>query len=211
MASYPGSVKTFTTKNTGDVVQASHINDAQDEINAMEAGLLNGTARLNSSNSTVATLSVTGGSTFSVRSIEPPPHMAVIYLASTATIGSSADSTLTWLAQSIVTNSSMHSTGTTPERLTPQSTGIYYCAAQVMFSANSSGSRSLRIDDSSGAIVGTLGPMNANTDDMRLQTAGYKHFDALGGYITCRIGSSAQSTLSLSSGSENSWFSLRKL
>ena len=211
MANFPGSVYSPATKTAGQTITAAFFNDPDGEIAAIETGYLNGTARLNSSNSTVANLSVTGGSTFSVRSIEPPPHMAVIYLASTATIGSSADSTLTWLAQSIVTNSSMHSTGTTPERLTPQSTGIYYCAAQVMFSANSSGSRSLRIDDSSGAIVGTLGPMNANTDDMRLQTAGYKHFDALGGYITCRIGSSAQSTLSLSSGSENSWFSLRKL
>src|SRR3990167_9533954 len=155
MANFPGSVYSPATKTAGQTITAAFFNDPDGEIAAIETGYLNGTARLNSSNSTVANLSVTGGSTFSVRSIEPPPHMAVIYLASTATIGSSADSTLTWLAQSIVTNSSMHSTGTTPERLTPQSTGIYYCAAQVMFSANSSGSRSLRIDDSSGAIVGT--------------------------------------------------------
>jgi hypothetical protein len=63
MASYPGSVKTFTTRNTGDVIQPGHVNDLQDEVNAIEAGLLNGTARLNSSNSTLVTLSVTGGST----------------------------------------------------------------------------------------------------------------------------------------------------
>ena len=63
-ASYPTSVKVFTTKSTADVVQAAHVNDLQDEVNAIEAGLLNGTAPLNSSNSTVANLSVTGGSTF---------------------------------------------------------------------------------------------------------------------------------------------------
>lgn len=63
MASYPGAVKTFTTKNAGDTIQPSHINDLQDEVNAIEAGLLNGTANLNSSNSTVANLSVLGGST----------------------------------------------------------------------------------------------------------------------------------------------------
>ena len=62
-ASYPTSVKVFTTKSTADVVQAAHVNDLQDEVNAIEAGLLNGTAPLNSSNSTVANLSVTGGST----------------------------------------------------------------------------------------------------------------------------------------------------
>jgi hypothetical protein len=63
MASYPGSVKTFTTKNTSDVIQAEHVNSLQDEVNAIEAGLLNGTARLNSSHSTLVALSVTGGST----------------------------------------------------------------------------------------------------------------------------------------------------
>jgi len=62
-ASYPSAVKSFTTKNTGDTIQASHIDDLQDEVTAIETGLLTGTARLNSSNSTLATLSVTGGST----------------------------------------------------------------------------------------------------------------------------------------------------
>jgi hypothetical protein len=60
MASYPTSVKSFTSKNNGDVIQASHLNDLQDEVNALESGLLNGTAPLNSSNSTVASLAVTG-------------------------------------------------------------------------------------------------------------------------------------------------------
>lgn len=63
MAQYPTAVKSFTSKSTSDVVQAAHVNDLQDEVNAIEAGLLNGTAPLNSSNSTVANLSVTGGST----------------------------------------------------------------------------------------------------------------------------------------------------
>jgi len=64
MASYPGAVKSFTTRNAGDVIQPSHMNDVQDEVNAIESGLLQGTAPLNSSHSTVASLSVSGGSTF---------------------------------------------------------------------------------------------------------------------------------------------------
>lgn len=63
-ASYPNSVKSFTSKNTGDVIQPADVNDVQDELAAIEGGLLQGTARLNSSNSTVANLSVSGGSTF---------------------------------------------------------------------------------------------------------------------------------------------------
>lgn len=64
MASFPGAVKTFVTRNAGDTIQPSHVNDLQDEVNAIEAGYLNGTANLNSSASTVASLSVTGGATF---------------------------------------------------------------------------------------------------------------------------------------------------
>lgn len=63
-ASYPGAVKTFASRNAGDVIQPAHINDLQDEVNALEAGLLNGTAPLNSSHSTLASLSVLGKSTF---------------------------------------------------------------------------------------------------------------------------------------------------
>jgi hypothetical protein len=61
MASYPNSVVAFTTKNTGDTIQASHIDDLQAEVTAIETGLLNGTAPLNSSNSTLVHLSVTAG------------------------------------------------------------------------------------------------------------------------------------------------------
>lgn len=39
-ASYPTAVKTFTTKNTNDVIQPAHINDPQDEIAALETELL---------------------------------------------------------------------------------------------------------------------------------------------------------------------------
>src|SRR5581483_4641870 len=64
MASFPSAIKAFTTKSAGNVIQPADVNDLQDEVNAMEDGYLNGTARLNSSNSTVKTLSVLGGSTF---------------------------------------------------------------------------------------------------------------------------------------------------
>jgi hypothetical protein len=43
-ASYPNSVKVFTTKTTGQAILASHINEPQDEITAIEQGLLQGLA-----------------------------------------------------------------------------------------------------------------------------------------------------------------------
>lgn len=63
-ASYPAAVKTFATRSNGATIDASHVQDLQDEVTAIEAGLLNGTAPLNSSGSTMIFLNVLGGSTF---------------------------------------------------------------------------------------------------------------------------------------------------
>ena len=42
MASYPTSVKSFTTKNTADTIQAAHVNDVQSEVTALETDLIAG-------------------------------------------------------------------------------------------------------------------------------------------------------------------------
>lgn len=69
-ASYPTAVKTFSARSNSQTIDASHMNDVQDEITAIEAGLLNGTAPLTSSNASVARLAVssnlqvTGNSSF---------------------------------------------------------------------------------------------------------------------------------------------------
>jgi hypothetical protein len=41
-ASYPASVKSFSTKTTGQTIAASHVNDLQDEVTAIETALLTG-------------------------------------------------------------------------------------------------------------------------------------------------------------------------
>lgn len=64
MATYPTGVAAFTTKNNGDTIQPSHINGLQDEITAIEDGILNGTAPLNSSRVTAPSLQISGNSTF---------------------------------------------------------------------------------------------------------------------------------------------------
>jgi len=93
-AQYPSAVKTFTTKSAGNVIQPADVNDLQDEVNAIEDGLLNGSARLNSSNSTVRALSVLGGSTFA----------AGIVIASSATI--TAGGSVGTAGQALVSNGS---------------------------------------------------------------------------------------------------------
>lgn len=60
MANYPTSIPSFTNKSAGQTIASAHINSLQDEVVAIGSGLLQGTAPLNSSNSTVVRLSVTG-------------------------------------------------------------------------------------------------------------------------------------------------------
>jgi hypothetical protein len=64
-ANYPTSVPSFTNKSAGQVIGSAHINQLQDEVAAIGGGLLQGTAPLNSSNSTMVNLSVSGNSSFS--------------------------------------------------------------------------------------------------------------------------------------------------
>lgn len=64
MPQFPAAVKTFVTRSAAQTIDPSHVNDLQDEVNAIESGYLNGTARISASNATAANLSVAGGSTF---------------------------------------------------------------------------------------------------------------------------------------------------
>lgn len=58
MANYPNSAPSFTNKSAGQTIASAHINSIQDEVTAIGAGLIQGTAQLNSSNSTVVMLTV---------------------------------------------------------------------------------------------------------------------------------------------------------
>ncbi len=62
-ASFPASAKSFVSRNAGDVIQPAHVNDLQDEVNAIESGYLGGTAPISASNATAVHLSVSAGST----------------------------------------------------------------------------------------------------------------------------------------------------
>lgn len=209
MASFPTSAKSFTLKANGGTIDASHVNDAQDEITAIEDGYLNGTARLNSSASTLASLSVAGGSTFAVRPVMPPPSFAKLTIDSTHTVGSSAESTIAWLSQSAVLNSSLHSTATNPERFTPDSTGMWQLSVQVRTDSPSSLTRSVSIRDSSAAQFGQQRVTNSTAVTFNL--ACEKRFDVIGGWFTVVFENPGVSTHSLVAGAGNTWASLRKL
>jgi hypothetical protein len=213
--SFPTSVFSPGTKSAGNVIQPSHVNDLQDEVVAIESGYLNGTAPLNSSNSTVANLQVTGGSTFAVRPTFTPPDAAKVFLVAPASLASSVASTVSFLAQSYLINSSVHSTTTNPERLIPQSTGVYRFTAQCRVSQPSANNQvQLRIEDSSNAAIAAqdVTQLSAIGALATINVSGTKRFDAVGGYAKVVFTNVAvASTVTLSSGIENTWFSMEKL
>ena len=105
MASYPNAVKSFTNKNAGDTIQPAHINDLQDEIAALEDGLLNGTAPLNSSRITAPAAQISNATisslTVSVMSISNLQTTASTTASLNVTTGS------TMAALNVTTGSTM--------------------------------------------------------------------------------------------------------
>lgn len=182
MASFPTSVKTFAARSNGQTIDAAHVGDLQDEVNAIEDGFLNGTARLNSSHSTVVALSVAGGSTLAtlrvgstasfassvtfegnvtvsgalIATVVNPPDAVRLALNAKVDITHNTTLAISWSTAHFATNSSIHSTTTNPERMTPQSTGIYAIQVTIAGNNNSGSSASLEvaIEDSSATVIG---------------------------------------------------------
>ena len=219
-ASYPGAAKSFSARAAGQTISAAHVNDLQDEVAAIESGLLNGTALLNSSAATVATLQSgastlttlqAGASTFTVRPVMP--LVDAVRVAGASSEASSVVTVIAWTVQTYITNSSMHSTATASSCLVPQSTGLYEARAQVNFNANSTGSRQVMILDSSGArIAFTVAPTVPTAGvGTYLQAVGTKYFNATGGHLKVATAfGDIESSVSLST-SADTWFEMRKI
>ena len=166
MAQYPSAVISFTTKNAGDTIQPSHVNTIQDEITALEDGLLNGTAPVNSSritapsaqlgNCTNTALNVTGGSTFSGANfssnvnvvgdssitgdlyVAKRPPSARVFQSATVQLANNVETCLNFNQQTSVYPASMHSTSVNSSRLTAPSSGMYLVSGHVLWQGFSS-------------------------------------------------------------------------
>lgn len=176
MPNFPTSVFTPPTRSAGQTIGSAHVNDIQDEINAIEGGYINGTAPLNSSNSTLANLSVTGNSTvtgsmtvssnvtISGRLTQDTPVAIVKNLG--AAIANNVDTYLTFTQQDFVSTSVMHSTATNPGRLlAAASSGVYEISGSVRWNTfSTAGARRvfLRVNgtDTIGSVLGPGSPAN---------------------------------------------------
>lgn len=106
MASFPDNIFSPASKNSGDTIQVSHVTDLDNEVVALEQGLRSGTAPLNSSNSTFAGLSVSGGSTLATLSVSGESTVANLAIGST-----SGGSTLTVRGSTTTLNISVSTRG----------------------------------------------------------------------------------------------------
>ena len=201
MPSYPTSVFAPSAKSAGQTIQHTHVNDLQDEVVAIESGLRTGTAPLNSSGSTVATLSVTGGSTFASRPVMPPPDSARAQLDAIQEIASGSSVGVSWTNTLFETNSSLHSTGTNPDRLTPQSTGVYLFMTSLLIRTGAS--LEVSIKDSSGLTLA-----RSYSSGLAHAVTTIKRFDEVGGYCRVQV-NSVGSTNGISTGFSN--FGMAKL
>lgn len=175
MPSFPTSVFAPASKSAGSVIQPAHVNDLQDEVVAIEAGYINGTAPLNSSN-----LNVTGTSTFANRPIMPPPDCVRLGIDDPFQFAITSTASPSWTRNELITNSSMHSTTTNPTLVIPQSTGVYLCLATIYFRSATGHSQFVSIEDSSGGFVAHV-ESDSTPNIKSVHAAGLKRIDTLSG------------------------------
>lgn len=192
-ASYPNSVKVFTSRNSGDVIQPAHVNDLQDEVNAIEAGLLGGTASFTSSNSTFANVSVSGKSTFAgsavfngdvtfstVVTANAQPRCRVFH-GSTQTSTNNEENVLTFNSEDYDVGG-LHSTAANPTRLTLPSTGVWLFGAVCNFAANN-GMNYIRFRKNGATAMGSAAGHNAGSIGSRIHHTVIEQISTISDYV----------------------------
>lgn len=166
MATYPTSVKTFATKSdgAGNTIQAEHINALQDEVTAIEDGLLNGTAPVTSSRVSAAALTVSGGSTLTTLTVTGGSTLASLTVLGATDAARVTNSVLIQIPNGAATGlnfdtqrwatTGMHSTTTNSSRVVAVSSGFYDISASVEISSGGLGQRDLRLVLNDATVIG---------------------------------------------------------
>jgi len=137
MASFPTSVKSFTTRNAGDTIQGAHVNDLQDEVNAIESTFVNGQARCQ------------------------------VYNSNTQSINDNSFTAITFDSEDHDTGAMHSTATNTSRLTVPANAGgAYLVCGGTRFAANGTGTRVVRIVKNGATQVstGTAVPGNASVD-----------------------------------------------
>jgi hypothetical protein len=122
-------------------------------------------------------------STFSVKPLFPPPALVRVQVAANLNLANGTTLAVDWLQQVIAINSSMHSSGANPERITPQSTGVYEVIANIHFNGAmiaATNTVSAEILDSTGNLIAVAKGFEQNSE-AALTLVGLKHFNSVSG------------------------------
>lgn len=198
MANFPNSVTSFAARANGQTIDASHVGDLQDEVNAIEDGYINGTARLNSSNSTVANLTVSGGSTFAGTVTFSAQPRCALQRNSTQSLTNNTWTDVNSFQVEEIDVASLHSTATNPERITVPagSSGAYWFFGQIDFDSNSTGMRGARFFKNSTLAIATKQYQTVSGNVTVIGTEYLVVMDG-GDYMTLQAIQQTGSTLSL--------------
>lgn len=235
-ASYPTSAKSFSAKSAGMVIQAADVGDLQDEVTAIESGLLQGTAPLNSSRSTLATLSVTGGSTLAGTlqvtgnssfagnltvggtftfggpvTVDTQPRCRIFH-SSTQTSSNAEEDVLTFNSEDYDVGG-LHSTSVSPTRITVASTGVWLFGAVCHFAALT-GAAYLRFRKNGATAMGSAaGFTGAGSIEQRLHHTTIEQMSTVGDYVEVLVshtdGFAAQTGNASSRVDQNEFFAVK--
>lgn len=204
-ASYPNAVKTYTTKSdgAGNRVQADHINALQDEVTAIEDGLLNGTAPINSSritapalqvtNSTVTNATITNATitncTVASLTFSSPGDAVRVGLGADQEIAAATPTIVNWTAQVWAVGSTLHSTATNPSRLKAPSSGLYTLHVFTQFGSTSESTANLTLTllKNSTTVLAHAAQRNANQSLAALSVSALEYMASTTDYVEARV------------------------
>lgn len=209
-ASYPGSAKVFTARSAGQTIASAHINDLQDEVNAIETGLLAGTAPLNSSNTVVNNLQVSGNSTITgslavasltvggvaVSSAFLTVPTCRVTQSTAANVNNATLTGLNWDVEDFDA-SGMHSTSVNSSRITfAASTGVYSVGACVEWSVNVNFTRRIRLVLNDGQPFAAASQDQITASDAGQNVMGLVRATSTADYVTVAVFQNSGSTMS---------------
>lgn len=204
-ASYPGAVKTFTTKSdgAGNKIQADHVNAMQDEITAIEDGILNGSAPITSSNiiapsasltnSTITNATITNAQitncTVASLSFAASPDAIRVRMTARVNLAQDTWTPLSWNDQVWQTGSTLHSTATNPSRLKAPSSGLYACHASVWFGSTAANGRWAQILKNSTTVLASMRfeANETNQDPIILSVSAVELMASTTDYVEVRV------------------------
>lgn len=196
-ASFPSSTKSFSTKvdGPGNTIFASHINEAQDEIVAIENYLRTG--------------AVAFGSTVTAAS-QP---RALVYHNATQSIATGSSLTALSFNSETYDVGAMHDTVANNSRLTVPAggDGLYLVVAGAFFASNATGVRSIAIRKGGTTVVGGANCVGTSAVDSVLQTSALVALVA-GDYVEACVNQTSGGNLNVgdTTGTYH-WFAIAKL